>query len=200
MKKNAIYALMSAIALTGAVGISSCSSEDEVINNPDYNPETDVVKTQFSISLPSNVNAANTRQSATSVQKNNGDFRGMSSITLVPFISQPDETTDTRIGNSNITLGDIAASGVLKDLTGTTASKYKVYSNVSIPIGTSAFLFYAKAKRGSEGPNFADGVTNMVDPTGDDANTANYTFSPEPIYDAELLRLKGGVQKKQIIH
>ena len=32
MKKNSIYVLMSAIALAGSVGFSSCSSEDDVID------------------------------------------------------------------------------------------------------------------------------------------------------------------------
>ena len=49
MKKYFSYALVGAIALTGAVGFSSCSSSsDEVVgNNPDYNPELNSVKTQF---------------------------------------------------------------------------------------------------------------------------------------------------------
>ena len=38
MKKKTL-ALMSAIALTGLLGFSSCASnEEEVVNNPNYNP------------------------------------------------------------------------------------------------------------------------------------------------------------------
>ena len=62
MKKLFNLALFGAIALTGAVGFSSCSSSsDEVINNPNYDPETNTVKTEFTISLPNYVGAS-TRQ------------------------------------------------------------------------------------------------------------------------------------------
>ena len=47
MKKYFSYALVGAIALTGAVGISSCSSSsDEVVpNNPNISPQEEAVKT-----------------------------------------------------------------------------------------------------------------------------------------------------------
>lgn len=192
MKKYSIYALMSAIALAGTVGFSSCSSEDEVINNPDYNPDAEVVKTQFAISLPSNVNAANTRQSATTVQKTDGSFRGMQDIVLVPFITKPNASTAKKVG-SDIELANIGATS-LNTLNGPGTSKYKVYSNVTIPIGTSAFLFYAQALRGTDDPNFIDGSTikNVPDPSDEAvANTAAYTFSPKPIYDGTTTNTKG---------
>ena len=68
MKKNYVYALMSAIALAGAVSFSACSSSDEIIDNPDYNPEANSVKTQFSISLPWDKNNSKTRQAGDVVQ------------------------------------------------------------------------------------------------------------------------------------
>ena len=40
MKKNFIYALMSAIALTGLMGLTSCAESEELDVNPGYNPET----------------------------------------------------------------------------------------------------------------------------------------------------------------
>lgn len=195
MKKYSIYAFMSAIALTGAVGFSSCSSSsDEVIPSPDYNQETEVVKTQFSISLPSNVNAPKTRQSAMSVQNTAESFRGMSSIFLVPFTSKATSSTSTR-GGDPINLEPIASDG-LNNLSGTTASKYKVYSNVSIPIGTSAFLFYAEATRGSADANFVDGYIEKIVPVNSESNpngakTAGYTFSPKSIYDGSTTNTIG---------
>ena len=54
MKKNLIYGLMSAIALTGAMGFTACSSDDAATDvNPTYDGNS--VKTQFSISFPDNV-------------------------------------------------------------------------------------------------------------------------------------------------
>ncbi|MBR6035807.1 MAG: hypothetical protein IKP41_02465, partial [Bacteroidaceae bacterium] len=76
MKKNLVYAMMSAIALTSAVSFTACSSDDAVVeNNPTYDGST--VKTQFSISFPENV--ASTRMTSDIVQEAQSvaKFRGM---------------------------------------------------------------------------------------------------------------------------
>ena len=62
MKKNFNFALVGAIALVGAAGFTACSSSDEIVNNPDYNPETNTVKTTISINIDPNNSVANTRQ------------------------------------------------------------------------------------------------------------------------------------------
>ena len=86
MKKYSIYALMSAIALAGSVGFSGCSSSDDVINNPDYNPETNSVKTEFAISLPNYVGASTRQTTAiTQAQTPTATFRGMQDMVLIPF-------------------------------------------------------------------------------------------------------------------
>ena len=91
MKKYSIYALMGAIALAGSVGFSSCSSSsDDIIDNPDYIPEDNAVKTQFAISLPSNVNASITRMSDAKVQQADNTFRGMQDIVIIPFVKISD--------------------------------------------------------------------------------------------------------------
>ena len=87
MKKNSIYALMSAIALTGAVSFSSCSSDDEVINNPNYDPETNMVKTQFAISLGDNVVKTRMSSGNTQAEGTTAQFRGLQDILLIPFKS-----------------------------------------------------------------------------------------------------------------
>ena len=84
MKKNFRFAFVGAIALLGAVGISSCSSSnDEVIDNPNYDPETNTVKTEFTLSLP-NYFGSSTRQTAT-VAQTTGNFRGMQDMVLIPY-------------------------------------------------------------------------------------------------------------------
>ena len=112
MKKLFNLALLGAIALTGAVGFSSCSSSsDEVINNPDYNPEQNSVKTQFTISFPKNV--ASTRQSAATVQNDQdiASFRGMDNIVLLPFATTGDVNIDyiniTKDSRIDTTTGDV---------------------------------------------------------------------------------------------
>ena len=91
MKKNYVYALMSAVALVGAVSLSACSSSDDVVDvNPTFDGEA--VKTQFTISLPFD-NKAKTRQTSDIVQEGAQTstttdltkFRGISDIVLIPF-------------------------------------------------------------------------------------------------------------------
>ena len=137
MKKQSIYALMSAIALSGAIGFSSCSSSnDEVINNPDYNPKANTVKTQFAISLPESV--SKTRQTASTVQESS-TFRGMDNITLIPFSLTSGDVLNTSAANS--ALIDLPTfNAFYKD-----NSKSKVYADVELATGTSNFLFYGKA-------------------------------------------------------
>lgn len=109
-----------------------------------YNGE--VVKTQFAISLPNQVKAQGpNRMPGTTVQLTSGQFQGMTGITLIPFdVLNPTPTTigasSTRLG-TNIELTDIADASALG-----TNSNAKVYTNVSVPTSTSAFLFYATSK------------------------------------------------------
>ena len=177
MKKNSIFALMSAIALAGTIGFSSCSSssDDVVINNPDYNLDDNTVKTQFAISIPSNVNAPKTRMSDNKVQQADNSFRGMDNIVLIPFVVKPTAATDGSAGDP-IGLEKITA------VTNLTSSNdnYKVYTNVTVPLGTSAFLFYGQADNSSE-TDFANGKTTKVNLAT--AGTAGYTFTPVSIYD-----------------
>lgn len=145
MKKNSIFALMSAIALAGSVGFTSCSSssDDIVINNPDYNPEANSVKTQFSISLPSNVGHG-TRMTSDIVQSDDASttptFRGMDNIFLIPY----------SLGSGNVLVGSTANAGAIKldgfDAFTQTTGNAKVYSSVDLIPGTSNFLIYGKAK------------------------------------------------------
>ena len=52
MKKKLLFAFVGAIALSGAVGITSCSSSDDVADvNPFFDSETNSVKTQFVLNI-----------------------------------------------------------------------------------------------------------------------------------------------------
>ena len=174
MKKLFNLALFGAIALTGAVGSSSCSSSnDEVINNPDYNPEQNSVKTQFTISFPKNV--ASTRQSAATVQNDQdiASFRGMDNIVLLPFATTGDVNTDP-IASTNTKLGDaISLTSIILPSTATvtnsipakalvTGSNSVLYNDVTIPVGTGSFLFYGKATDATTGGNFVNGSLTMT--------------------------------------
>lgn len=180
MKKNFFYATMSAIALTSAIGFTACSSDDAVVeNNPTYDGES--VKTQFSISLPSNL-VKNTRMAASTVQaaENITSFRGMSGIVLIPYSSSTDRTA--RLGG-NITLG---ADKMVKPQISNAAnaipegkllanSNAVLYNDVTIPLGTAGFLFYGEAT-GTEG--FAEG---SLTPAGLTGESSGISFTPTPI-------------------
>lgn len=185
MKKHFIYATLSAIALFGAVSFSACSSSEDVAE--DINPTFDgeAVKTQFTISLPFNNNAT-TRQTSAVVQEGaNTDitkFRGMQSIVLIPFQHVSNRTT--RLG-TNITL---AASTLAKPTASNTEngipagklldnSNAVLYNDVTIPVGTSAFIFYGKAIE-SANQEFAEGRLTAA---GLDGETSGITFTPTPV-------------------
>ena len=182
MKKYLNYAFAGAIALTGAVGFASCSSsgEDVVnntpINNPTNIPEQEAVKTQFTISLPSNVARANTRQSAETVQNAQTipSFRGMDNIVLLPFAATGAVSTDPVLSTAYklsdaISLTNIivpSAQAVNNSIPAGTSgllggSNSVLYNDVSIPVGTGSFLFYGKAIN-SGTDNFVDGSLSMT--------------------------------------
>lgn len=178
MKKNSIYALMGAIALTGAVGFSSCSSEDEVINNPDYNPETNSVKTEFSISLPNYVGSSTRQTDAITQAQATPVFRGMQNMVLIPF----NGAATTPLNNKIFSLADITTF----DLTN---QKAKIYRDLDVPVNTSRFIFYGQAT--VTGTDFANGKLNapsfaLVEGVAPASTTYNFTLEKiQPNYTSE---------------
>ena len=191
MKKNYVYALMSAVALVGAVSLSACSSSDDVVDvNPTFDGEA--VKTQFTISLPQNL--SKTRQTYQVVQEGQaiGDFRGMTEIKLIPFSNATDRTS--RLG-TNIELGE---NSILKPSTTNDAnsipsgklldnSNAVLYNNVTIPVGTAGFLFYGKAPETTNN-EFAEGRLTAAGLTG---QTSGISFTPTPILTTDPDLTKG---------
>lgn len=169
MKK---FQTMACVAmLTSAIAFTGCKSNDDV--EPGMAGE--VVKTQFSIALPNQLATGGpNRMPKTTVQEDGmGDFQGMTGIKLMPFAKQAAiESADTRVG-SNIALGDLAKSEV-----DTKTSKAKVYENVSIPLSTGSFLFYAKSAK--TGTDFEIGALTPS-PADLDANPAGLTFNLKQI-------------------
>ena len=172
MNKFNRFALMSAIALTGAAGFTACSSEDELTNtNPTFDGES--VKTQFAINIP-RAGKSTTRMGQDVVQgQTTPIFRGMSDIQLIPIkvgttpsdAGNPVEGTNTFLANAiklpNITGGnDGDANGELID-----NSNSKLYTDVDVPVETNAFLFYGKATDKAAGTLSADQVNGALLPS-----------------------------------
>lgn len=127
LNKNLAYG--AAALLFGAVGMASCSSDEELgaSVNPTYDGKS--VKTQFAINIP--YGSSNTRMTDVNTQENK-NFLGMYNIKLIPMTTTgADKTGFTSI----LSLDDIATSGLEETFR-------KVYSDVNVPVGTTNFLFY----------------------------------------------------------
>ena len=179
MKKNFKYAILNAIAFAGAVSFSACSSSEDVIDNPNYNPETNSVKTQFAISLGDNIvktrmSSENTQAAGTTTQ-----FRGIQDILLIPFKSG--SAADANLNGKVIALteADAAKTELL------TNDKNYLYNNVDVKTGTNYFTFYAVAKPDSKTGKQVGRLTPTLPVSEAEAVTmANYKFDLVPIMNS----------------
>lgn len=147
-------AIKCALALFAAAGLTACSSSDDVADDTPVNPSYDgnSVKTQFAINIGS-LNKSS-RMTGTNTQQDGSNFLGMESIYLLPLTAVPADATPF---TSNISLSNIDNGiGNLDD------SHRKIYENVSIPVGTTNFLLYAKGPSGAWRTDdaFAKGAIN----------------------------------------
>lgn len=160
MKKLSSFFLMGTVALAGLGVMSSCSSDD-LGNDSTTNPgETKAVKTQFALNIP-RANGG-TRMSGDNAQANK-NFLGMEDIRMYSFSGNP---TSTSTSTATFALAEIA-SGITAD------ASSKIYSDVSVPVGTTHFLFYAHAPQGTtDADKFAKGVLTFTAPTTDATATS----------------------------
>lgn len=171
MKKLSSFFLMGTVALAGLGVMSSCSSDD-LGNDSTTNPgETKAVKTQFALNIP-RANGG-TRMSGDNAQANK-NFLGMEDIRMYSFSGNP---TSTSTSTATFALAEIA-SGITAD------ASSKIYSDVSVPVGTTHFLFYAHAPQGTtDADKFAKGVLTFTAPTTDATATSGIS--------AALVAVKG---------
>lgn len=151
MKKLNSFLLMGTVALAGLGVMSSCSSDD-LGNDPTTNPgETKAVKTQFALNIP-RANGG-TRMSDVNAQANK-NFLGMQDIRMYSFKENPASTSTS------------TATFPLANISGITAdASSKIYSDVSVPVGTTHFLFYAHAPQGTtDTEKFAKGILTFTAP------------------------------------
>lgn len=154
MKKLNSFFLMGTVALAGLCVMSSCSS-DELSNEPTTNPgETKAVKTQFALNIP-RANGG-TRMSGDNTQANK-NFLGMEDVRLYAFKTEPNASSSS------------VATFALDKIEGiTTTASSKIYSDISVPVGTTHFLFYAHAPQGTtDTEKFAKGVLTFTAPATD---------------------------------
>ena len=154
MKKLFNYALFGAIALTGAVGISSCSSSEDVADvNPNYNPETGEVPVDFVFNVATS-NEATTRMTSANTQAALSEtFRGINTATLMTFSQKTGTTLNdgknlaaAATAAKMYDFGTVLAAGAIDpDGGGTTAPKSRRVLELSLPTETNTLMFWGKA-------------------------------------------------------
>lgn len=160
MKKLNSFFLMGTVALAGLGVMASCSS-DELSNEPTTNPgETKAVKTQFALNIP-RANGG-TRMSGDNTQSNT-NFLGMEDVRMYAFKAEPNASSSS------------VATFALANIEGiTTTASSKIYSDVSVPVGTTHFLFYAHAPQGTtDAKKFELGVLNLTNPKTETTATSD---------------------------
>lgn len=146
MKKYFNFALLSAIALTGTIGFTACSSSEEatVDVNPTYNPKTNEVTTDFVFNV-SNGSSATTRQSGAATQASSSlsaaEFRGIDNSHIMCFKQTADGNplSATATANKSFDMSRIVAAGTLDN------GNSRRVLEMSLPLNTNTMLFYGKA-------------------------------------------------------
>ena len=148
--------------------VVSCQREVPVENNPNYNPETREVTTQFVMSV--STGGPRTKMSAETVQQAT-NFRGIEDAHLYTFITSdvPDgvapyvnSTADPGEGKVKLfDLGTLYSNGDITAANNLGSSSRRVVQ-LSIPVNTDAALFYGKAINPSQGAT--NGYTKAVFP------------------------------------
>ena len=136
MKKFNKYGYAGAIALATAMSFTACSSDDEMENiNPTYDGNS--VKTQFAISLTQKANKGGrmaTEEALPGNGSNVATFYGLKDMRLYEF----DEAITAA------TTYDVLQPLASRDAVNLSNINALVYTDVTIPVGTSHFLFYGE--------------------------------------------------------
>ncbi len=149
MKKNFFFALLSAIALTGTAGLSSCSSSEETAEvNPNYDPKTNSVNVELALNISTD-NTAKTRMSDAVTQATlDNTFRGISDARLFTF-SQTSSGSHVNVAST----GTLPTIGKRYDLPQLVESgfidndKSRRVLEMSLPVSTNTLVFYGKAPK-----------------------------------------------------
>ena len=155
MKKLFNYALIGAIALTGATMFTGCSGSDDAVaenNNPNFNEKTNDVNVQFVLNVAANTGDNTTRQGAATVQKNN-NFRGLKDAKLVAlktghpaWLAPFDGSASTSMGVKTFELGTLYTSSQIPTPDAQNpGSRSNRILQLSLPTGMDAMLVYARA-------------------------------------------------------
>ena len=182
MKKNYVYALMSAIALAGATSFTSCTEEDMVDVNPGYNPETGEVPVNFVFNVATG-NTPTTRMSSADTQaeittSSSQTFRGIDNVQLMSFklgtTNDGKHIATATTADKVYGLGSILSKGQLKPASNTeTDIKSRRVLELAVPTETNALMFWGKAIKDAN--DFQQGKIDWK--ITDDKNISKNEFS-----------------------
>ena len=194
MKRNLFFIGMGAMALATPLFLSSCSSSDDIADNTG-NTTGEAVKTSFTLSVgmpggnssSAKANPATRMGEIETQAQETPAFRGMDNMTLIPFTTKEAiESSDTRAGSTNIKLPNATANTLLSSQITKTGNAH-VYTDVSVPVGVSSFLFYGKAVDATAGTDASE-VADMfkygsLTTAGlSDGAPSGISFTPKQIY------------------
>jgi hypothetical protein len=160
MPKFFKFAFAGAIALAAAV---ACNTKEQVSDNPNFNPETKEVTTQFVLSV--NTGSPQTKMTSTNVQMAD-NFLGIQDAYILAYkttISNPDAFTNepfvldpTKKCDRRYPMGKLYSNGSIDAPTNASASSNRILQ-MSIPVDVDAMLVYGKAINDRSDPS-TDGI------------------------------------------
>ena len=174
MKKMTFFAV--AAMLLSTVVFTACKNEKE--------PEkVQGINTDIAISLPGQVGGGALRMPGVTVQRNGqSDFasNGMTGITLVPFGPSALVTTASSRLGQNIGLADLTATNS-NAYSESPNGRVRVYEGKTVPMGTSAFLFYGVSARSDANKFNIGSLTASLA-----GQPSAFTFTLEPIFSGDI--------------
>lgn len=159
------------LLLGGVLLLAATSCTEPIAVNPNFNPETNKVYTQFVINIAA-ADEVNTKQLATTAQIPNADgskFRGINNASLFSF-SRGTDYDGKMIGDlSEVCTGDAVKPGVTQDYVDLStmipsqslnlqdnANSSRRILQISLPLGTNGILFYGMAGNGETRAGLSD--------------------------------------------
>lgn len=182
MKKYFNYAFVSAIALLGTIGFTACSSSEDAVaeDNPNYNPETKEVTTDFVFNV-STSNMPTTRMTSANTQALLSEtFRGIGNTNLFAFKGTPGANIVTATtADKTYSLGTVLTAGQIDQSNSASQTSHRVLE-LALPTQTTTLLFWGKAlKTGS------DKAQGKISFSANNADISNHVFSLQPIITTE---------------
>ena len=184
MKKSSFF-ISSMMALTCAFGLTACSSsEEEVIDNPNYDPLTKTVNANFVFSISTGNTSSATRQSSASTQATIQEkFRGISDAQVFAFSlsSNGRYVTTASTAAKSYDLGvildpgklDPDGSGLNADGDGVPLSHRVI--ELSLPTETNTLMFWG---RSSKNGSSAEQGEIVFDASHSDISNHSFSLTP----------------------